>query len=64
MAVEYVTARAVKMARKKAGHTQEQAARAIGYARLAWNSWENGRRPMRRALLNEYRRATNGHVRR
>ena len=42
----------IKAVRKKAGLTQAQAAELISYSKRAWQDWEQGRKPMREAVMD------------
>lgn len=44
----------IRAARLKAGLTQQEAAALIGYTLRAWESWEGGKRGMRRALFDHF----------
>lgn len=41
--------------RERVGHTQEQAADAVGVARRTWQDWERGVARMPEAMLRLYR---------
>lgn len=45
----------VREARSEAGLTQQQAAFLIGYSTRAWQEWEAGRNPMRRATFRHFK---------
>ena len=42
----------IKAVRKKAGLTQKEAAELISYSKRAWQDWEQGRKPMRDAVMD------------
>lgn len=42
----------IKEVRKKAGLTQKEAAELISYSKRAWQDWEQGRKPMRDAIMD------------
>ena len=48
--------KAIIAAREKSGLTQAAAGTLIGYSRRAWQSWELGKRAMRPALLETFKK--------
>ncbi len=42
----------IKAVRLKAGLTQKEAAELISYSKRAWQDWEQGRKPMRDAVMD------------
>ena len=42
----------IKAVRLKAGLTQAEAAALISYSKRAWQDWEQGRKPMRDAVMD------------
>ena len=42
----------IKAVRLKAGLTQAEAAKLISYSKRAWQDWEQGRKPMRDAVMD------------